>query len=85
MAKLVGKGHRVWEHAQTQNLLYDFCPEKKRMALHLVLPHFIHSITLPGADLSISLTLLKLSLMYLVTALTIGVMGKSERNPLLED
>ena len=48
------------------------------MALHLVLPRFIHSITLPGADLSISL-------MCLVTALTIGVMGESERSPLLED
>lgn len=74
----------MWEHAQTQNLLYDFA-QKKRMALYLVLPHFIHSITLPGADLSLSLMLLKLSLMCLVTALTIGVMGKSERSPLLED
>lgn len=55
------------------------------MALHLVLPRFIHSITLPGADLSLSLTLLKLSLMCLVAALTIGVMGESERSPLLED
>lgn len=62
-----------------------FAQKKKRMALHLVLPRFIHSITLPGADLSISLMLLKLNLMCLVTALTIGVMRKSERSPLLED